>query len=161
MRELRRLGARAFENERVLVSVREMVLAADDVADTEIDVVGTGGEVVGWHAVGTEEREVFDVVGGFDLLTCAPGNTEAKGEGLSRRGSAVALRAGKLAHTGVEEPGLIGTGFFAVVDLDSSGVGGGKVAVSQSLLKDGVGDLAMQGQAFGLLIFLVPAEVEP
>src|SRR4029077_3895477 len=140
MRELRRPGASAFENEHVLVSVREMVLAADDVADMEIDVVGTGGEVVGGHTVGTEEREVFDVVGGFDLLAinrvsetdlfaCPPGNTKAKGERLSRRGSPVALRAGKLAHAGVEEPGLIGSRFFAVVDLDSSGVGGGKVAV--------------------------------
>src|SRR6266849_10508334 len=120
MRELRRLGARAFENERVLVSVREMVLAADDVADTEVDVVGTGGEVVGGHAVGTEELEVFDVVGGFDLLAidpvseadlfaCPPGNTEAKGERLSRRGSGVARRAGKLAHTGGEERGVIGS----------------------------------------------------
>jgi len=28
-------------------------------------------------------------------------------------------------------------------------------------LKDGVGDLAVQGQAFGLLVFLVPSQVEP
>src|ERR1700676_1941699 len=136
MRELRRFGASAFENEHVLVSVREMVLSADDVADTEVDVVGAGGEVVGGHAVRTEEREVFDVGGGFDLLAvdrvseadlfgCPPGNTEAKGEGLSRRGSAVALRTGKFAHAGVEQPGLIGSGFFAV-----AGVGRGKVAVS-------------------------------
>src|SRR6202158_3998640 len=141
MRELRRIGASAFENQHVLVSVREMVLAADDVADTELDVVGAGGDVVGGHAVGTEKREVFDVVGGFDLLAVdrvietdlfasPPRNTEAEGKGLSGGGSAVALRAGKFAHAGVEEPGLIGSGFFAVVDLDSSGVGGGKVAVS-------------------------------
>src|SRR5260370_559070 len=140
MRELRRFGARAFENEHVLVSVREMVLSADDVANTKVDVVGAGGEVVGRHAVRTEKREVFDVGGGFELLavdrvseadlfSCPPGNTEAKGKGLSRRGAAVALRAGKFAHAGVEEPGLIGTGFFAVVNLASSGVGGGKVAV--------------------------------
>src|ERR1700687_3887610 len=136
MRELRRFCASAFENEHVLVSVREMVLPADDVADTEVDVVGTGGEVVGGHAVGAEEREVFDVVGGFDLLavdgvreanllTCATGNTEAEGEGLSGRGSAVAFGAGKFAHSRVEEPGLIGAGFFAV-----AGVSGGEVAVS-------------------------------
>src|ERR1700693_5083523 len=98
MRELRRLGARAFENQHVLASVREMVLAADDVADTEVDVVGTGGKVVGWHAVGTEEREVFDVVGGFDLLAVdrvseadlfagAARNKETEGKGLYGRGS--------------------------------------------------------------------------
>src|ERR1700681_204350 len=118
MRELRRCGASAFENEYVLVSVREMVLAADDVADTEVDVVGAGGEVVGWHAIGTEKREVLNVVCGFDLLAidrvseadllaCPSGNTKAEGEGLSRRGSTVAFGAGKFAHAGVEEPGLI------------------------------------------------------
>ncbi len=40
-------------------------------------------------------------------------------------------------------------------------MGGGEVAVSQAFLEDGVGDLAMQGEAFGLLVFLVPTEVEP
>src|SRR6202158_4347884 len=136
MRELRRFCASAFENEHVLVSVREMVLPADDVADTEVDVVGTRGEVVGGHAVGAEEREVFDVVGGFDLLAVhgvvegyffAPtaGDAEAEGEGLSGGGAAVAFRAGKFAHTRVEEPSLIGTGFLA-----GAHVGGGEVAVS-------------------------------
>src|SRR5208337_3474214 len=155
MRELRRLGAGAFENQHVLVSIRQVILTADDVADAEVDVVGTGGEVVGGHAVGAEEGEVFDVAGGFDLLAVngvrkanllagASGNTEAEGKGLSGRGSAVALDAGKFAHAGVEEPGLIGAGFFAF-----SGVGWGEVAVSKALLKNGVGDLAMQGQAFG------------
>src|ERR1700716_2218158 len=118
--------------------------------------------VVGAHAVRTEEREVFDVVGGLglfaidriseaDLFACSPGNAEAEGEGLSGRGSAIAFGAGKFAHAGVEEPSLVGSGFFAV-----AGVGRSKVAVSQALLKDGVGDLAMKGQSFGLLVFLVP-----
>ena len=167
MRELRRRGARAFENEHVLVGVREMILAADDVADTEIDVVRTRGEVVGGHAVGAEQRKVFDIVSGLDLLAVdrvreadllavAARNTEAKGEGLSGRGSAVAFGAGKFAHAGVEEPGLTGAGLFAVPS-----VGGCEVAVSQALLEDRVCDLAMQGHAFGLLVFLVPSEVEP
>ena len=43
----------------------------------------------------------------------------------------------------------------------SPSVGGGEVAVSQAFLEDGVGDLAMQSEAFGLLVFLVPAEAEP
>src|SRR5271169_256880 len=141
MRKLRRLGASAFENEHVLVSVGEMILAADNMTDAEVDVVGTGGEVVGGHAVGTQECEVFDVVGRFDLLAVdcvsetdllagAAGNTEAKGEGFSGGGSPVALGARKFAHARVEEPGLISGGFFAVVDLNGTGVGGGKVAVS-------------------------------
>jgi hypothetical protein len=40
-------------------------------------------------------------------------------------------------------------------------VGGGEVAVGQVFLKDGVGDLAVQGQALRLLILFVPAEIEP
>ena len=149
-----------------------MVLAANDMTDAQVHVVGTGGEVVGGHAVGAEEREVFDVIGGFDLLAVdrvgethlfsqAAGDAETKGEGLSGRGSAVALGAGEVAHAGVEEPGLISARFVAVADLASSGVGRGKIAIRQALLKDGVGDLAVQAKAFGLLVFFVPAEVEP
>src|ERR1019366_10627028 len=41
------------------------------------------------------------------------------------------------------------------------GVGRGEIAIRQSPLKDRVGDLAMQGKALGLLVLLVPAEVEP
>src|SRR5208282_1980506 len=136
MRELRGLRASAFENERVLVSVREMVLAADDVGDTQIDVVGTRGEVVGGHAVGTQKRKVFDVLSGLnllaingvieaDLFACSARNTEAEGEGFSRRSSAVTLGAGKFSHTRVKEPGLIGARVFAV-----SRMGWGEVAVS-------------------------------
>ena len=43
----------------------------------------------------------------------------------------------------------------------SPSVGGGKVAVGQAFLKDGIGDLAVQREALGLLVFLVPAEIEP
>ena len=167
MRELRRLRGSAFENKHMLVCVREMVLPSDNVANAEVDVVGTGCEMVSGHAVGTEEREVFDVVGGFnllavdriskaDLLAQAAGNTEAQCERLAGGGPAVAFLAREFAHAGVEEPGLSRAGFFAV-----AGVSRSKVAISQALLKDGVGDLAVQGQAFGLLVFLVPAEVEP
>ena len=113
MRELGRGATGSLEDQDVLVSIREMVLAADDVADAEIDVVGAGGEVVGGHAVGTEEREVFDVVGGFDvlavdrvreadLLAGAAGNAEAEGEGLSGGGSAVALGAGSSRMPGLK-----------------------------------------------------------
>src|SRR5271166_1270985 len=108
-----------------------MVLTADDVANAEVDVIRTGGEVVGGHAVGTEKREVFDVVRRFHLLAVhcvieadwlagAARNTEAQGEGLSGLRSAVALLAGKLAHAGIEKPGLIGSRFFSVADVGGS-----------------------------------------
>ena len=51
---------------------------------------------------------------------------------------------------------MIGSGFFTVAR-----VGGGEVAVSQAFLEDGIGDLAMQSEAFRLLVFLVPTEIEP
>src|SRR5260370_15123546 len=167
MRELRRLGASAFENERVFVGVRKMVLAANDVANTEVDGVGAGREVVGGHPVGTQKREVFDIVSRLDLLAvdrvseadwfaCATVNAEAEREGLSSSGSAVALGAGKVAHARIEEPGLIGPGFFAF-----AGMRGSEVAVSSPFLKDGGRDLTVQGQAFGLPVLLVPTKVKP
>src|SRR5271156_712350 len=96
MRKLRRLDARAFKNEDVLVGVRKMVLAPDDVADTQIDVVRARGKMVGGHAVGPKQREVFDVVSGFnlpaingvmetDLFACSARNPEAKRKRLSGR----------------------------------------------------------------------------
>ena len=167
MGELGRVGSGALENKNVFVGVGEVVLAADDVADAEVDIVGAGSEVVGGHAVGAEEGEVFDVGGRFELVAIdgvveahcfggVPGDAEAEGESFSGGGAAVALGAGELAHAGIEEPGLIGAGFFGV-----SGVSGSEVAIGQSFLKDGVGDMAMEGEALGLFVFFVPAEIEP
>src|SRR5260370_21503429 len=143
MRELRRLGASAFENERMFVGVRKMVLAANDVANTEVDVVGAGREVVGGHPVGTQKREVFDIVSRLDLLAvdrvseadlfaCAPGNAEAEREGLSSSGSAGALCVGKVADAPIEEPRFIGPRIFAL-----PGIGRGKGSVNLPLLQDG------------------------
>ncbi len=91
-----------------------------------------------------------------DLLAGAAGNAETKGKRLSGGGAAIAFGAGKFPHARVKEPGLIGTGLFTVAR-----VGGRKVAISQAFLKDGVGDLAVQSQTFGLLVLLVPAQIEP
>src|SRR5260370_28270097 len=144
MRELRWLDAGRLpsrcKDQDMFVGVRKMVLTANDMTDSQVHIVGTGSEVVGRHAVGAEEREVFDIIGGFDLLAVhgvgetdlfsqTAGHAETKGEGLSGSSAAVALGAGEVAHAGVEEPGLIGAGLFAVVDLASSGVGGGEIAV--------------------------------
>jgi len=98
----------------------------------------------------------IDSVGKPNFGVGAAGNSEAERERLSSGGSAVALSAGELAHPGIKEPGLISAGSFTV-----SGVGGSKVAVRQTLLKDGAGNLAMERQPFRLLIFLVPSEIKP
>src|ERR1700722_4384053 len=119
------------------------------------------------HAVGAQQREVLDIVGGFDLLSVdrvikanlfvrATRNAEAEREGFSRCGATVAFGATKLAHAGVEQPGLIGSGFLAVAGMSRS-----EVAIGESFLKDGVGDLAMEAETLRLLVFLIPTEIEP
>lgn len=37
----------------------------------------------------------------------------------------------------------------------------GEVAIRQSLLKNGLGDLAVQCQALGLFVFFIPTKIEP
>ncbi len=79
-----------------------MILPANDVADAEIDVIGTRGEVVCGHAVGAQQREIFDVIGSLDLLAVdrviepnllmsAPRNPETQRERLSGRCATVAF----------------------------------------------------------------------
>ena len=86
----------------------------------------------------------------------AAGNAIAEGEGLAGGGAAVAFFAGEFAHAGVEEPGSLRGGRFAF-----SGVRGGEVAIGKALGEDGFGACAVQGQAFGLLVFFVPVEAQP
>ncbi len=68
MRELRRRVAGGFENQHVLVGVRKMILAANDVADAQVGIVGAGGQVIGRHPIGAQQGEVFNVGACFDLL---------------------------------------------------------------------------------------------
>jgi len=63
VRELRHRCSGRFENQYVLVGIRKMVLATDDVADTQVGIVAAGGKVIGRHAVGAQEGEVFNVDG--------------------------------------------------------------------------------------------------
>src|SRR5579864_2214042 len=97
--------------------------------------------MVGGITVGAEQGEVFDVgaglhlfavdgIGKADDLACVAGDAEAEGEGLSGSGAAVAFFAGEFAHAGIEEPGSLHSGSFAL-----SCVGGRKVAVGEFLLE--------------------------
>ena len=63
-----RRGAGGLEDQDVLEGVGEVVLAADDVADAQIHVVGAGCQVVGGHAIAAQEGEILDIGGGFGLL---------------------------------------------------------------------------------------------
>ena len=51
---------------------------------------------------------------------------------------------------------MIGARFFGIARVRR-----GKVAVGQTFLKDGVGDLAVEREALGLLVLFVPAEIKP
>ena len=95
-----------------------MVLAADDVADAEVGVVDARGEVIGRHAVRSQQGEVFDLVGELGLRSIhaidkaqdavlTAGDAIAQGEGLAGSGAAVAFLAGEFAHAGIEEPGAL------------------------------------------------------
>jgi hypothetical protein len=101
MGELGRRDAEGLEDEQVLEGVGEVILAADDVGDAEIGVVGAGGEVVGWKAVRPQQGEVFDLVGLLGLLAIdgvgeaqgaalVAGDAIAEGEGLAGGSAAVA-----------------------------------------------------------------------
>src|SRR4051794_33421152 len=68
MSKLRRGGARCFEDQDMLECVGQMVLAADNVADMQVRVVGTGRQVVGRHPIAAEQGEVLNVICSLALL---------------------------------------------------------------------------------------------
>ncbi len=157
---------------RCLISVGQVILAANDVADAEIGVVGARGEMVSGHAVGARQGEVLDLVGELLLLTInsidkaqsaarAAGDAIAEGERLARGGAAVTLLAGKIAHTGIREPGALRGGLLVSSRVGGGRVGGGEVAIGKALGENGFGLPAVQGKAFGLLVLFVPGETQP
>ncbi len=64
MSEGRQLGPEGLEDEELGEGVGEVLLGADDVGDLHLDVVDGAGEVVEWRAVGPDDDEVADLVGG-------------------------------------------------------------------------------------------------
>ncbi len=102
MSELGQGGGDGFEDQRVLEGVGEVVLAANDVADAQVGVIGAGGHVVSRHGVGAEQGEVLDIGGGLGLWAVdgvveaddsfrLARHAKAQGEGLVTGGAAVAL----------------------------------------------------------------------
>ena len=166
MRELRRRRSSGFEDQDVLEGVREVILTADDVADAQVGIVGTRRQVIGRHAVGTQEREVFDVSGGFHLLavngvgkanfSAVTWDAEPQREGFAGCGAAIALFFRHVAGVGIEEPGALRTGLLGV-----TGVRGREVTISVALIEDSLCDATMKIEPLGLLVFFVPVETEP
>ena len=157
--------AEGFEDQDVLEGVGDVVLPAHDVADAQVGVVGAGAQVIGGHAVAAQQGEILDIGGGFGLravdgigeFDVADGfarHAEAQREGLSGGGAAVAFGAGQLAHFGMEEPGL-------TLARRALRARRREIAIRQALRENRLGGLAVQGEALGLLVLLVPAEIEP
>src|SRR6202140_5882096 len=147
MGKLRGREGGGFEDQYMLVGVREMVLAANDVADAQIRIVGAGGQVVGRHAIGAQEREVLNVSGGLHLLAInGIGETHdtsslarpaiAQSEGLSRGGATIAFLARKFPHAGIEQPSPL-----RARSLTVARVRGREIPVGQAFLKDGLRNL--------------------
>jgi len=130
-------------------------------------IVGAGGEVIGGHAIGAQQCEVFNIDGCLRLLTI-DGITKLHHAATSRgtrkrraKGSpAAAWRslffAGEFAHSGVEQPCSLRAGFLTVAC-----VSGSEVAVGQAFFEDRLRGPLMKRAPFGLLIFLVPAHAQP
>ena len=115
MRELRRVHAQRFEDQHVLEGVGEVILAADDVADAQVGVVGAGRHVIGRQRVAAQQGEVFDVGGGFRLLSVDQigegdslarfaGHSVAHHERFAGGGAAVAFFPREFAHRRMGEP---------------------------------------------------------
>ena len=160
--------AEGLEDEDVFEGVGEVVLAADNVGDAQVGVIGAGGQMVGRHAVGAQEGEVFDVVTGLGLVAVDgvlegdnaagfAGDAEADDERLASRGPAVGLFLRHFALAGVGAPGLAVEGFFFV----GGRCGGSEVAVGETFVEDGLGGLAVKVEAVGLPIVFVPGEAKP
>ena len=68
VRELGRGRAEGFKDEEMLEGVGEVILAANDVGDAKVGIVDAGGQVVGGIGVGSQEGEVFYLVGQLRLV---------------------------------------------------------------------------------------------
>src|SRR4249920_3271179 len=113
-------------------------------ADSQVRVIGAGGEMVSGRAVAAEQGEILDVIGFLALLPVyavlkphhlsgGARHAEAPHERLSCRGPPVALFRRKLAHPRVEQPGTARARFLALVGLRRS-----EIAVGRVLSRDGV-----------------------
>ena len=167
-RELRRRGAGGLENQHVLEGVGEVILPANDVADAQIGIVGAGGQVVGRHAVAAQQGEIFDIGGGFRLLAVDRDRRSAPRARVSRgtrkrsaNGSPAAARR-SLSSRGISRISALNSQVPCAPDFSLSvPLRGREIAIGQPFWKIASATGAVQSQALGLLVLLVPAEIEP
>src|SRR5215467_14388890 len=150
MGELWRRKSSGFENQHVFVSVRKMILPANDVADAQVSVVGARSQMIGRHAVGAQQCEVLDIGPGLHLFAVhsvcklddlsLAWHAEAQRKRLSRGSTAIAFLPRKFPHARVEQPCPLCARFLAVTRM-----GGREIAISKAFLKNGLGHLPVQG----------------
>src|SRR5258708_7810339 len=167
MSKLRRRRARGLENQPVFERVGQMVLAANNVANAQVGIVCTRSQVISRHAVAAQQSEVFDVGGGLHLLAvhcvskshplaALARHAKTQTKWFSCGGAAARLGRREVTHYGIEKPSLRRAGSLAF-----SGMCRGKIAVGKPLLENSFGHAAMKLDAFGLLVFFVPPQVQP
>jgi hypothetical protein len=143
-----------------------MVLAAHNVRDPEIDVIGAGGEMVGRSAAASQKREILNVSGHLGLLavdeiakgdgfTGVARDAKTKDELLAERGATIALFAGDFALAGIKEPGSASMRFLRFLKIEGS-----EIAVSEAAGEDLVGQGFVESQTLRLAVLLVPIEAE-
>src|SRR5580704_14610913 len=121
MRELGRRGAGGFEDQYMLEGVSQMILAADDMADAELDIIGAGSHVISGDTIAAQQRGVLDLSRGFRLVAIhvvmkldaargVAGDSETQYEGFAGVGAPLALLGRQLPHAGVEQPWTVAVG---------------------------------------------------
>src|SRR5215471_17097002 len=68
MSELRHRSAKCLIKQDLLVRIGEMVLTADHVCDSHLDIIQHDRQVVEWMAVRTQKHEIFNLGIGALLL---------------------------------------------------------------------------------------------
>ena len=145
-----------------------MILAANDVADAQVGIVGAGGQVIGRHAVAAQQREVLDIGSGFRLLAvdrvgemrqCRP---RRAGRGSEARTARRRRRGGRFLRARARAcPGLNSHVPCAPDFSVSPAAAGVKSRYARPFSKIASASCAVQREAVRLLVLLVPAEVEP
>src|SRR4029077_583321 len=167
MRELRSLPSGSLKDQDMLERVGEMILPANHVGDPQINVIRARGQVIGRHPVGTEQREVFDILGKLALLAVdriaeahflarTTRDPKTQREGLTRGSAPIALVPRKLTDPGVEEPCALRARLLSLACMRRR-----EVAVRQALLKDVPRRFLVERQPLRLLVFFVPPKLEP
>ena len=142
-----------------------MILAADDVADAQIRVVGTRCHVIGGQCVAAEQREILNVGGGFRLFSVdqilehhciarLARHTIAHHEGFAGRRTTIAFFPRHRAHFGMKQPVALGMRFLFRVHRQ-----GCEIPVREPFCENLIRQLPVQIQPLGLPVKFIPGQI--